>query len=402
MTCAGSLFSGVDILDPAQKEIHMLTVDPDLDVDKLGRADELANRVGNEGAPLTFAYWRLKSIADSPPEFGKWWRLFSFALSASMSSLLFFNGGLWDSLFSVTLGFAVGLLDIIASRSNLYGSVLEFTSALVVSFLARVYQVEFKQYNLCYFAMALSALVQLLPGLSLTLGVSEMVAKSHVTGTSRIMYALFSALQLGFGLAMGENLVFWAPKPVSGQCVAPPLTIWVKLVWFCGYTFASNVLLNARLEQWPGMALASFVGYVVSELTSLNLASTASSVISAFAVGIAGTTYSKFTGDLPLVMVLSGILLLVPGGIGVQGVTAMIGDDVLSGMGFVFDMVMVGLSITLGLLIAKIALPNALFGAGRSSSSNKSTLASQLEQDRRDSSIHQPNESSDSEEDMAI
>jgi uncharacterized membrane protein YjjP (DUF1212 family) len=377
----------VDLNDPQQKEIHMINVEPDLDVDKLGRADELANRVGHEGAPLLLAYWRLKAIASAPPEFGKWWRLFGFALSASMSSLLFF----------------VGLLDIISSKSNLYASVLEFTAALVVSFLARTFQVHFKSYDLCYFAMALSSLVQLLPGLSLTLGVSEMVAKSHVTGTSRIMYALFSALQLGFGLAMGENLVIWAPKPVSADsCLSPSLPVYLKLVWFCGYTFASNVLLNARLDQWPGMAFASFVGYVVSELTSLKLDSSASSVISAFAVGITGTAYSRFTEDLPLVMVLSGILLLVPGGIGVQGVTAMLGDDVLSGMGFVFDMVIVGLSITLGLLIAKIALPSALFGStGRSKSTSKNTLPYDLAHDKPEEAITSSSDS-DSGEDMAI
>lgn len=45
----------------------------------------------------------------------------------------------------------------------------------------------------------------------------------------------------------------------------------------------------------------------------------------------------------------------------------------VSGMGFVFNMVMVGLPITLGLLVPKIALPNALFGTGRSSASSKST-----------------------------
>lgn len=395
-------FPSVDETDPTRKEIHLLTVDSNLDVDKLGRADELANNVGKEGAPLLLAYWRLKAIANSPPEFGNWWRLFSFALSASMSALLFFNGSLWDGAFSLLLGFIVGVVDIIASRSSLFASVMEFTAALLVSFMARMFQVHLRAFHLCYFAMALSSLVQLLPGMSLTLGVSEMVAKSHVTGTSRVMYALFSALQLGFGLAMGENLVWWAPKPVSAACVPPDLSIWLNLIWFSGYTFASNVLLNARLDQWPGMALASFVGYVMSELTSLRLDSSASSVISAFAVGITGTAYSQFTGDLPLVMILSGILLLVPGGIGVQGVAAMLQDDVLSGMGFVFDMVVVGLSITLGLLVAKILLPSALLGTSRANANNKNTLPTQLEKDRADDAIASSGSDSDSEEDMAI
>jgi hypothetical protein len=43
---------------------------------------------------------------------------------------------------------------------------LEFSSACVVSFLARVLSVYLKdKFNVCYFSMALSAVVQLLPGL---------------------------------------------------------------------------------------------------------------------------------------------------------------------------------------------------------------------------------------------
>jgi hypothetical protein len=101
-------------------------------------------------------------------------------------------------------------------------------------------------------------------------------------------------------------------------------------------------------------------------------------------------------------MILSGILLLVPGGIGVQGVAAMLQDDVLSGMGFVFDMVVVGLSITLGLLVAKILLPSALLGTSRANANNKNTLPTQLEKDRADDAIASSGSDSDSEEDMAI
>lgn len=50
----------------------------------------------------------------------------------------------------------------------------------------------------------------------------------------------------------------------------------------------------------------------------------------------------------------------------------------VSEMGFMFNMVMVGLSITLGLLVPKIAILNALSGTGRSSTSSKSTCQGQL------------------------
>lgn len=73
-------------------------------------------------------------------------------------------GSLWDGAFSLLLGFIVGVVDIIASRSSLFASVMEFTAALLVSFMARMLQVHLRAFHLCYFAMALSSLVQLLPG----------------------------------------------------------------------------------------------------------------------------------------------------------------------------------------------------------------------------------------------
>jgi uncharacterized membrane protein YjjP (DUF1212 family) len=60
--------------------------------------------------------------------------------------------------------------------------------------LCSIFSLYLPGMNLCFFSMVLAALVQLLPGLSLTLGVSEMQAKAHVTGTSR--YPFFSVLSL--------------------------------------------------------------------------------------------------------------------------------------------------------------------------------------------------------------
>lgn len=81
-------------------EVHLLTVESGLDVDKLGRADELANRAGREDTPLLLAYWRLKAIVRSDPEFGSvWWRLSGYAISAGSAALLFFSGKLPFSRF---------------------------------------------------------------------------------------------------------------------------------------------------------------------------------------------------------------------------------------------------------------------------------------------------------------
>ncbi len=64
---------------------------------------------------------------------------------------------------------------------------------------------------------------------------------------------------------------------------------------FAGFTFSSNVLLNARLDQWPGMVLSSFVGYVVSQVFSSHIDQGTGDCIAAFAVGLTGLFYSLQT-----------------------------------------------------------------------------------------------------------
>lgn len=392
-----------DDLDPGKQETHLLTVEGDLDADKLDKADQLANRVGDEGVEVLVAYWKLKAIATAKERFSQSVRLLSFAVMSATAALLFFSGNMYDGLVALILGGLVGVLDLASSKAPVLAQVQEFIAAIVISFTSRALSWWLVDQNLCFFAMALASLVWLLPGLSLTVGVSELVAKAYNSGSAKITYALFSAMQLGFGLAIGEQLCYWAPSRIPTSCPGSTPSTWWNLLWFAGYTVSSNVILNARWSQWPGMILVAGAGWIVSSLTqSLG---DAGSILAAFTIGVTGTLYSHVSGHLPLAMKTSGILMLVPGGIGVKGVTALLTDDVLSGMGFVFDMLVVGLSITIGLLLSKMVLPSGMFGATKTMANNHLTLAQQLEAEKH---LFGANESwkdehdEDNEEHMAI
>ncbi len=52
-----------------------------------------------------------------------------------------------------------------------------------------------------------------------------------------------------------------------------------------------------------------------------------------------------------------GILVLVPGSIGVRGVKALMDDDVVSGIQFGFSMLTIALSIIVGLFVSHLLLP---------------------------------------------
>eukprot|EP00850_Spirogloea_muscicola_P012752 SM000083S22799 [mRNA] locus=s83:467781:470345:- [translate_table: standard] len=222
-----------------------------------------------------------------------------------------------------------------ALTSALFSSVVEFTSALVVSFTVRLITVHISQMDNCYFAMALSSLL---------------VAKAHVTGTSHLMYALFSALQLGFGLATGEAS--------------------------CG----GLAMTSRRHVRLP----AFHIDGICSELTAKS-GTNASSVVAAFAVGVSRARCCKFrychhNQTLCSYSVFTAAFVNTPGLAMVQGVAAMPEKGGLSGMGFVFDMMVVGLSITIGLPMAKLIVPQTYSGDGKEANTS-TTLAQDLEKE---------------------
>eukprot|EP00271_Cylindrocystis_brebissonii_P011256 TRINITY_DN282_c0_g1_i1.p1 TRINITY_DN282_c0_g1~~TRINITY_DN282_c0_g1_i1.p1 ORF type:complete len:532 (+),score=88.45 TRINITY_DN282_c0_g1_i1:203-1798(+) len=376
-----------------KQETHLMMVDQDLDVDKLDRADRLAKSVNSDDGHVLMAYWWLRKIATDPPRFGIPARLLSYAVLASTASLLFFQGTLTDALVCLILGLFIGAWDLLATTNQVVAEVENFVAALVVSFTARALVVSLPAtWALCYTNISISALVWLLPGLSLTVATSELVAKSYVSGSSKFLAALFAAIQLGFGMEIGSRLVWWAGRNAGEECPESDMSIWWQILWFLGYTAASNVLLCARWAQWPGMTLVSALGWIAATV-STPLGGDASSIFAAFVIGVSGTLYSSATGDLPHAMKTSGILLLVPGGIGVQGVAAMLKNDPQTGMGFMFDMLVVGLSITLGLLMAKLALPIAYLGVKlRHSLHTKHSLAAQLDREKREVGTYSDND----------
>ncbi|KAH9552829.1 hypothetical protein CY35_09G087400 [Sphagnum magellanicum] len=344
-----SVFSSTTILifpktsDPVKDELHMLKVDSEVNLDKLQRVDELANSVGLTNTPLMMAHRQLKSIVKGPSQFGAWyWQLFSYALSSPTAAILFFSGNYWDAVLSLILGLGVGILALVPPISPVFGNMLEFISALFVSFLARVFSHHLPNLEVCFFAMAMSGLVWLLPGQNLTFGVSEVVEGSVLTGSARITKALVSSLQLGFGLAIGENLV-----------------------WLLGFAVAANIFLRARVGQWFGMTLVAAIGYAVSEIAESKFGTETATVLSALAIGLSGTLCSFVSRDIPLSMIFAGLQVLLPGGIGVQGVEKFLEKDTVSGIGFVVNMVIICLSITVGLLLSKVVLYDGLFGASK-------------------------------------
>lgn len=99
-----------------------------------------------------------------------------------------------------------------------------------------------------------------------------------------------------FGATCQPFLSLTLPSPVPIHTLSPGR----PLRRFLLYSFASNALLNARWDQWPGMILTGAVGYFISTAAS---AVFSANVLASIAIGLTGSIYSRFSGHLPVTMV---------------------------------------------------------------------------------------------------
>jgi uncharacterized membrane protein YjjB (DUF3815 family) len=121
---------------------------------------------------------------------------------------------------------------------------------------------------------------------------------------------------------------------------------------FFGVVFTFGVLLNMDKRQVPGCATTQAVAFVVSKYSPVIVGDDAATAVTAFAVGIAANIFAYIAKRPPYANVVSGILFLVPGSMGVRGAAAIIENDVVSATAFGSGMLLTALSITVGLSLA--------------------------------------------------
>jgi uncharacterized membrane protein YjjB (DUF3815 family) len=253
-------------------------------------------------------------------------------------------------------GTALGLLSILAARrealARLYEPIAAFVAALIVSAGA------FALGGISYPRAVLASLVVLFPGMVLTTAMQELTVGHLTSGTTRLFSAVTTFLSIGFGFAFAAALV----SQVAG---APPLqaidrlprwTEWLALV-VASVSFA--LLLKAEPRDLGWIVVAAAVGYFTSRLGGRWLGPELGTFAGAFAVGMGSNLYARRFDKPEAITEVPGILILVPGSIGFRGITAMLDNEVVSGVETGFRVLLIASSLVAGLLIANLVMPKA-------------------------------------------
>lgn len=330
-----------------------------VDLGRMSDLEEIVAGLGPATEQVAEGRRRLRAMADAPPRYGRGVTRLSFAGAAAAAAVLI-GGTAEGALFAAAGSLAVGLgLEAAASRPRLARAFLLLASA-TIAFGATAFAAITATDGA---VIALASLIVLLPGLSLTLAMRELAARHLVSGGSRLMGAAVDFVSIGFGLALGERVARSVLEAVStGRpwLSATPRPGTLDPAWDAAALLVAP-LTFVVLFQAPPRGVLPIIGTCLLAWTTATamdgIDPRLAPMAAAAAAGIAANLLSRLMRMPAAVFLVPGIMLLVPGVLGMRSLDAILGTDPVGGITTAVSTVLVGTAIAAGLLAANAALP---------------------------------------------
>lgn len=346
------------IFASAEQETELVTrlirVAPgEVDLDKLSRVDQLIQDVAERRLSPAAGIHALDRIVSSPRRYRGWMVVVAFAV-ASAASARFFGGGWRESVACGAIGSCSGLLASLAGRAPRF-RVFEPTAAFVAGVFASA-AAAYLQPTSLYVAMC-GGLIVLLPGLTLTIAISELAQRHLASGTARLMAAGTMFMTIGFGVAVGLKLggVLFGHPPMSTQPV--PLPTWTFVLALLASPLALVVIFQGATRDVFWTVLVCVVAFLSARLGARALGIETGAFAGALAVGVSSGLYSLRFNRPALLTAVPGVIMLVPGSVGFRSIADMIANDPVAGLHTAFSMLLTGVAIVAGILVARSIVP---------------------------------------------
>ncbi|KAJ2874079.1 pheromone-regulated protein prm10 [Coemansia aciculifera] len=357
-TTPGLVLISVEDTSTFTSETKIIRCPNGYDMHRLELTDRIFRRVSKDKISVEEATRELDDVFGAEPMFAWYWQLLNWGLTSWSVCIVAFNGSWLDSLAAFVLGIMAGCLNLLASRLKGFTNLFEVTVSILTGFFATVFERW-----LCFGAVSLSATVVLLPGLLLTTGIIELTSRNMHAGTVRTAYALTIAFIIAFGLNLGNNIfveIFSKPErlPDLNMAVCSPVSQWWWWLAFPVSILSICFIINVHPKNWHACLLVAGVMFAVFWVLVIHLGlKLIGPVVSAFVLGLAANIWSKVFGHNAYATMLPGMMMLVPGSVGVRGIMTMINSTAnTSNTQLVAQMIQTALSIMVGLFASSFVI----------------------------------------------
>ena len=322
-------------------------------LERLRLVNGVVSDVATDSIDPATAIARLQEIAALPGRWSPPWILLAFAITGLGVARL--AGGTMQTVLGAGIAAAiVGAVMIVLGSRPRRAPLAELASAFAAALAAAGISPTLGSDPVL---VTVAAIIVLVPGLSVTIAMRELAVGHLTAGTARMMGAVKSFVALAFGAGLGEKIGMLLAGPSTGSLApAAPDPLWLALaVGFAALGLL--VLLEEAPRMLPWFLAAVFVGWGSIRLAADIATPEGAAAIAAFAVGLGGNLANRWKGLPAAILVVPGLIVLVPGALGLSGIRAMIERDAVQGLQTIVDASLIGGGLVAGLLVANLVVP---------------------------------------------
>ncbi|MBC7844407.1 MAG: threonine/serine exporter family protein [Gemmatimonadaceae bacterium] len=347
---------------PDAQRTHLIRAEPgSTNLSHLAGLDRIARDVVYGTLGPVEGTRRIEALLSQPARWGARQILAAYVL-VSVAVASFLHVGALDLVGAAILGLMCGSIVMRSGAHTEWIDIEEPLSAFAVATVAQLFAALTD--SGAGYAMTVAGLVVLLPGMTFTTGLIELSTRHLASGTARLSGALVTFLGLGFGVALGTKLGTAAGDWLVVHHVAlhianAALPWWVEGLGVLIAPLCFTVLLQADGRQAPWIVLAAAAAYLTSRFAGRAMGEELGAFLGALTVSAGSTFIARRRDTTPIVTIVPGLLILVPGSIGLRSVTSFSQQRAVAGVETAFKVALIGVSLAAGVLAGR-ALTGAL------------------------------------------
>jgi len=339
-----------------ERELRLVRVRPQgIELDRLSSIDEIGDQVIRREISIIEAMDRIDRLdSGARRPVVTLFQMLSFIL-ATASFCAFLQGSIRETLVAGSLGVLVWLWLRWTQPQATMGEIAEplagFLMALFVSALTHLQPLRQE-------IVILSGLIVLIPGLSITIALSELSTKNLVAGTARLTGAITELLKLSFAVALGSQLL------PSLRTELDPTSLWdsqlihylpsIVLVAAAGLAFAG--LFKVRRRDIPWVVAGALISYYSTSWGGLWLGASLGVFVGGIALKSFSNAFARLLRRPALTVLFPGLIIMVPGSFGFRAFNLMFAKDLNQSIALGFELIIIAVALVAGLSLGQFLI----------------------------------------------
>lgn len=316
----------------------------DIDISKVLAFDAVLRDLEAGRISLSQATEGLETAANAAAPFGLLLSLPAAAIACAGVSVII-GGNAIDTIVAGVFGCIIAWVTALfqpATQQGWLKPVLGFSAAILAVVISQWLPVNDR-------LITLAALILPIPGLALTIALTELATGHLSSGSARLAGAAVTLFTLVLGVAVAWRLSADWSQPIPPLAALPEWCLWIALA-ITPLAFA--VVFKVPTSEWWVVVAVVVSGFVASRIVGDVAGSEVGAFTGALIVGCISNIYARLLNRPAMVPQTPGLLILVPGAIGYKSLTAMLENDTMKGIELAFSMMIVGVALAGGLLLA--------------------------------------------------